>query len=161
MFRGECLVRRSEMLQLEGAWDEALAEAEQACARLSERSHPRDVGTSPYRAAELYRLRGEFQKAEELYRRASQAGRNPHPGLALLRLAQGQVEASAVAIRHELEQRRSPAVRAEILRAAVEILLAVKDTAAAHSNAEELTRTANMNDFCSAVRGSSLTSRCG
>jgi DNA-binding CsgD family transcriptional regulator len=146
MFRGECLVRRSEMLQLEGAWDEALAEAEHACARLSERSHPRDVGTSPYRAAELYRLRGEFQKAEELYRRASQAGRNPHPGLALLRLAQGQVEASAVAIRHELEQRRSPAVRAEILRAAVEILLAVKDTAAAHSNAEELTRTANMLD---------------
>jgi tetratricopeptide (TPR) repeat protein len=143
MFRGECLVRRSEMLQLEGAWDEALAEAEHACARLSERSHPRDVGTSPYRAAELYRLRGEFQKAEELYRRASQAGRNPHPGLALLRLAQGQVEASAVAIRHELEQRRSPAVRAETLRAAVEILLAAKDTAAAHSHAEELMRTAN------------------
>jgi len=146
MFRGECLVRRSEMLQLEGAWDEALAEAEHACARLSERSHPRDVGTSPYRAAELYRLRGEFQKAEELYRRASQAGRNPHPGLALLRLAQGQVEASAVAIRHELEQRRSPAVRADTLRAAVEILLAAKDTAAAHSHAEELTRTANMLD---------------
>jgi DNA-binding CsgD family transcriptional regulator len=146
LFRGECLVRRSEMLQLEGAWDEALAEAEQACARLGARSHPRDAGTSPYRAAELHRLRGEFDKADELYRRASQAGRNPHPGLALLRLAQGQVEVAAVAIRHELQQRRTSASRAETLRAGVEILLAANDAAAARSAAEELTRTANAID---------------
>jgi DNA-binding CsgD family transcriptional regulator len=134
------------MLQLEGAWDEALAEAEQACARLGARSHPRDAGTSPYRAAELHRLRGEFQKAEELYRRANQAGRNPHPGLALLRLAQGQVEAAASAIRHELQQRRNPAARAETLRAAVDILLAANDAAAARSASEELTRIAKAID---------------
>jgi DNA-binding CsgD family transcriptional regulator len=146
LFRGECLVRRSELLQLEGAWDEALAEAEQACARIGARSHPRDAGTSPYRAAELHRLRGEFQKAEELYRRASQAGRNPHPGLALLRLAQGQVEAAATAIRHELQQRRNPGSRAETLRAAVEILLEAKDVATARNAAEELMRTANAVD---------------
>jgi DNA-binding CsgD family transcriptional regulator len=142
LFRGECLVRRSEILQLDGAWDEALAEAEQACARLGARSHPRDAGTSPYRAAELYRLRGEFQKADELYRRASQAGRNPHPGLARLRLAEGQLEAAAVAIRHELQQTRSPAVRADVLRAAVDIFIATKELEAARNAAEELARIA-------------------
>jgi DNA-binding CsgD family transcriptional regulator len=146
LFRGECLVRRSEMLQLHGAWDEALAEAEHACIRLGPRSHPRDAVTSPYRAAELHRLRGEFQKAEELYRRASQAGRTPHPGLALLRLAQGQVEAAAVAIRQELQQRGSRAARAATLGAAVDILLAAKDAAAAHDAAEELARIANTLD---------------
>jgi DNA-binding CsgD family transcriptional regulator len=155
LFRGECLVRRSELLQLEGAWDEALAEAEQACARLGARSHPRDAGTSPYRAAELYRLRGEFQKAEDLYRRASQGGRNPHPGLALLRLAQGQNEAAAVAIRHELEEKRSPAFRAEVLRASVEILLATKDVAAARNAADELARIASVVN-APFLRGSSL-----
>jgi DNA-binding CsgD family transcriptional regulator len=90
----------------------------------------------------LYRLRGEFQHAEDFYRRASQAGRNPHPGLALLRLAQGQTDAAVVAIRHELQEKRSPAVRADVLRAAVEILLAARDVAAARNAAEELSRTA-------------------
>jgi DNA-binding CsgD family transcriptional regulator len=142
LFRGECLVRRSEMLQLEGAWDEALAEAEQACTRLHPRSPARDTGTSPYRAAELYRLRGEFHKADDLYRRASQAGRSPQPGLALLRLAQGQLEAAEMAIRRELLERRSPAVRAEVLRAAVEILLAANDVNAARGAADELAQSA-------------------
>jgi DNA-binding CsgD family transcriptional regulator len=141
-FRGECLVHRSEMLQLQGAWEDAIVEAERACARLDARSHPRNAGGAPYQAAELYRLRGEFDKADDMYRRASQAGRHPHPGLALLRVAQGQIEAAGVAIRHALEQTRMPAARAQVLRAAVDILIAAKDVEGARAAADELARTA-------------------
>jgi hypothetical protein len=46
----------------------------------------RALGLAFYQQAELHRLRGEFAKAEEAYRQASRFGREPQPGLALLRL---------------------------------------------------------------------------
>ena len=47
------------------------------------------VGEAHYRRAELHRLRGKHAEAEQEYRKASQWGRRPDPGLALLRLAAG------------------------------------------------------------------------
>ena len=42
--------------------------------------------------AELYRLRGDYAAAEGADRDASRYGREPQPGLALLRVAQGEAE---------------------------------------------------------------------
>ena len=64
-----------------------------------------------------------FPGAEEAYRLASQAGCNPQPGLALLRLRQGQTEAADAAIRLALQERRDSRARVSVLGAAVEILL--------------------------------------
>ena len=61
-------------------------------ARCRRRSRP--LGRAYYQRGELHRLRGEFDKAEEAYRQASELGRKPQPGLALLRLAQGDVDAA-------------------------------------------------------------------
>jgi len=144
-FNGTCLVHRAELLQIGGAWEDAIEEARRASARVS-RIDLQTAGESAYQQAEVYRLRGYFAAAERAYREAGERGRDVQPGLALLRLAQGQVEAAASAIRHELQQRRNPALRAETLRAAVEILLEAKDAPAARAAAEELTRTANAVD---------------
>ena len=88
--RGECMVHRAELAQFHGEWADAMSELVQACERLSDPPGQRGAGAAFYQQAELYRLRGEFEKAEEMYRTANQLGRSPQPGLALLRLAQGQ-----------------------------------------------------------------------
>jgi DNA-binding CsgD family transcriptional regulator len=137
-YRGPCMVRRAELLQLHGDWRDAVNEAARACDRLSRSpAHPA-AGAAFYQRAEVHRLRGEFTEAEECYREVSRRGRDPHPGLALLRLAQGRTGSAAAAIRRMLEEAKDLRVRAPALAAGVEILLAVGDTTAAQAAAEEL-----------------------
>ena len=145
-YRGACLIRRAELLQLTGAWPDALGEAERARASLSGPPVHRAVGAAWYRLAELHRLRGEPAAAEEGYREGSRWGRDPHPGLALLRLAQGRVEAAAVAIRRVVAEARDARSRATELAACVEIMLAAGDDSAARAAAEDLSRMAVSQD---------------
>ena len=137
-YRGQCLVHRAEIMQLHGAWVDAMNEAQRACERLSVPSGQPAVGAAFYQRGELHRLRGEFAEAEQVYRRASESGREPHPGLALLRLAQGQVDAAVAAIRRVVDQTQVIATRARLLAAYVEIALAADDLAAARAAADEL-----------------------
>ena len=141
-YRGVCLVHRAEILQLKGAWPSAVDEVRQACERLSQPPAHASVGVAFYVRGDLHRLRGEFAEAEEAYRRASQLGRKPDPGLAELRLAQGQVEVAAAAIRRVAEESRDQRVRSRILPAFVHILLTTGDVAAAGAGAEELSEIA-------------------
>ena len=137
-YRGQCLVRRAEIMRLQGAWPEAMDEALRACARLSQPPGQAGVGSAFYQRAELHRLRGEMKQADEAYRDAGRLGRKPQPGLALLRLAQGQVDAAAAMIRGAVEEARERRNRPGVLAASVEILLAAQDVAAARAAADEL-----------------------
>ena len=133
-YRGECLIYRAEVLQLRGNWSDAARDAQDACALLMSRPA---VGAAFYRLGEIHRLRGEFTQAEDAYTRARERGRKPQPGLSLLRLAQGQIDAAAASIRGVLLDTRARAARARLLAAAVEILLAADDPASAREASAE------------------------
>jgi len=141
-YRGQCLVRRAEIMQLHGAWPDAMDEAQRACERLSQPPGQPAVGAAFYQVAELHRLRGEFAKAEEMYRRASRWERQPQPGLALLRLAQGQVNAADTAIRRVMDEAKERRTRAKVLPAYIEVMLAANDVPAAHTATAELVEIA-------------------
>jgi DNA-binding CsgD family transcriptional regulator len=136
-FTGRCLVHRAEVLQLDGAWRDALEEARRAGERFMETGNPA-AGLACYRQGELLRLQGEFAAAEEAYKKASSFGWEPQPGLAQLRLAQGRFEAASAAIRRAAAAASLPLDRARLLPAFVEIMLAVGETESARSACLEL-----------------------
>lgn len=142
LYRSECLVHRSHLMALDGAWSDAMAEVERACNRLTKAPGSTAAGIALYQQAELLRLRGDLSAADERYRLASQWGYDPQPGLALLRLAQGDEATALSAIRRTVGETCSSAPRATVLAAHVEIELAAGDTVAARASAEELASTA-------------------
>ena len=140
-FTGKCLVHRAEVLQVGGDWSAALNEARRAAERLETGKSRRPPGLARYQEAEILRLQGEGRRAEDAYKEAGKAGVDPQPGLALLRLAQGNSEAAVAAIRRATASSNAPIARLRLLPALIEILVAaaeIDDARAAHRELEQL-----------------------
>ncbi len=144
---GRCRVHRAEILRLRGACNEAERVALGACDELRPYLR-REMG---WPLTELGRIRlrtGDIEGAEEALLAADRVGWDPQPGLALVRLAQGDLAAAGASIRDALERpmrvpskERPPDTdlqRAPLLEAQVEIEIAADDIDRARSAAEEL-----------------------
>lgn len=145
---GRCRVHRAEILRLRGLCHEAEAEALLACEELRPYLR-RELG---WPLSELGRIRlrqGDINGAEDALLAADGAGWDPQPGLALLRLAQGDVAVAAASIRDALARPlcvpskelppNTDLRRAPLLEAQVEIEIAAGDIDRARSAAAELT----------------------
>jgi class 3 adenylate cyclase len=137
-FPGACRVHRAGILRLRGAWADAVREAAQAC----EEMRPYNMSVTAEAFYELGEIRlrlGDLAGAEEAFRQAHELGRDPQPGLALLRLAEGKVEAARTAIRSALaDDSHDRLGRGQLLPAQVEIALAADEPEVARAAADEL-----------------------
>jgi ATP/maltotriose-dependent transcriptional regulator MalT len=137
-FSGRCRVHRAEIFQLDGAWEEAIEEARAALGRCLAARNRRAAGQATYVRGELLRVQGDRTGAEAAYREASGFGREPQPGLALLRLAQGDVDAAAATIHRALAETTERPRRTALLPACVEVMLVAGDLQEAHRACGEL-----------------------
>ncbi len=154
-YRGECMAHRAEIFRLRGRWTEARDQARRAYDALAATRRGGE-GTAAYALAELHRLCGEIPAAEEAYRLASDHGRSPHPGLALLRLAQGQLDAAHAGIERAIAEPARGRQRADVLAASVDVFLASEDVSAARRAADELNAMARtLNSECLRAMGAS------
>jgi class 3 adenylate cyclase len=136
-FPGACRIHRAEVLRLRGDWPAAEAQARAACEELHDFDRRITAG-GHYEIGEIRRRRGDFAGAEEAYRTTNELGSDPQPGLALLRLAEGKVDAAVAAVARSLQDVEDPLFRLRRLPAQVEIAVAARDLSAARAAAGEL-----------------------
>jgi class 3 adenylate cyclase len=141
-FPGACRIHRAEIMRLRGDLAGAEKQAMEACEELGDFERAITAG-GYYEIGEIRRRRGELAAAEEAYRTSNELGRDPQPGLALLRLVEGKVDAAVAGITRTLQDMQEPLARLRRLPAQVEIAVAANDVGAARTALAEFEEIAD------------------
>ena len=136
-FPGACRIHRAELMRLRGDLEAAEKVAMAACDELHDFERY-ITALGHYEIGEIRRRLGDFAAADEAYARANELGHDPQPGLALLRLAEGKLDAAVAGISRALEEAEEPFSRLRRLPAQVEIAVAARDLKTARAASAEL-----------------------
>ena len=137
-FPGICRVHRAELKRLRGSWRDAEAECLRAAQELQGSYHIA-AGEAFYEIGEIRLRMGDLTRAEEVFHLAHELGREPVPGLALLRLAEGKIDAARGLLDRAVADRPAGSLdRARLLAAAVQVAIAGGDLDAARAATLEL-----------------------
>ena len=157
-FPGICRVHRAELMRLRGSWNDAETEALRAAQELQGFYHIA-AGEAFYEIGEIRLRMGDGKRAEEVFHQAHELGREPVPGLALLRLVEGKIDSARGLIDRAVADRPAGSLdRARVLPARVQIALAAGDLDGARGSAAELDAIATAYGS-TALRASAAQSR--
>lgn len=158
VFPGLCRVHHATTLQWRGQWAEAERQATRACDELADINLP-NAAAAWAEIGDIRRRLGDLDVAEEAFLRADGLCRQPRPGFALLRLAQGHLDVANSIITDALEQAGwNRLARARSLPARAQIAIAAGDLPGAAAAVAELEAIAD--DFSSAgLRAAATTAR--
>ena len=138
IFPGICRVHRAVVLKRRGSLVDAEREAAQACEELIG-SHVGNSAAAYAEAGDICRRLGELDRSQAAFERAQELSGRPCGGLALLRLAQGRVDAALSVVTGCLRERGSNQLaRAELLSVLVHVAIAARDLPSAAEALVEL-----------------------
>jgi tetratricopeptide (TPR) repeat protein len=141
---GDCRTHRAEVLLHRGAWVEGAVEAQRAVEETASLDLPH-VGIAARELGEIRLRLGDLDGADEAFLRAHEYGVSPEPGLALLRLARGELASAATGLETALAGLGgSPLARARLLPAKAEAALAAGDLDSARDAVGELEEVAEL-----------------
>ncbi|HTK43849.1 MAG TPA: adenylate/guanylate cyclase domain-containing protein [Patescibacteria group bacterium] len=143
-YPGICRVHRAELKMLRGQWPEAEQEARAACRELERFRLLDSLGFAKAAVGEVRRRMGDLDGAAVAFDEAYENGNDAQPGLALLQLERGEVEEATRSLGRALAATTGTgalsdrAMRARLLPAQVEIMLAAGNLDAAGKAVAEL-----------------------
>jgi tetratricopeptide (TPR) repeat protein len=145
-YPGMCRINRAQLASLRGDWPQAEAEAVRATEELLS-FNPALAGEALYETGDVRRRLGDLAGAEAAFEQAHELGFEPQPGLALLRLAQGKVDAALTALRTAVMGASGNGLRRARLQGALaDAALAAGDLDAARAAADEADSIARETD---------------